>query len=111
MDNLQVLSRLCNAIANTFYPDIRTLELMLFNEGIQAQAEAKPRDPEIFRLAARLVRGYVESSRNENGISLSVREDAIEENLRYWCEYYGLDAELELGDDGQRVIKDGTNMW
>jgi hypothetical protein len=108
--NLKALSSLCNAIANTFYPDKATLELELFNEGIEPNAEAVPKDAKIFRSAVRLVHGYVESSRTENGVSTSVREDAIKESLIFWCKNYGLDAEEELSDY-QRVIEDGSNLW
>ena len=55
MDNLTATRSLCNAIANTFYPDNATIEFALFNEGIDAKAEATPKDPMIFRVAARLV--------------------------------------------------------
>ena len=110
MTNLKALSCLCNAIANTFYPDLSTLELVLFNEGIEPKAEAEPKDPQIFRSAVRLIHGYVESSRSENGVSTSVREDAIKESLAIWCKFYGLDAEEELSDF-MRVIEDGTYLW
>lgn len=110
MDNLHALSRLCNAMANTFYPDMATMEVVLFNEGIDANADAQPKDPRIFRCAVRLIHGYVENSRNENGLSTGIREDAVSESLAYWCNYYGLDAEEELGDYA-RVIRDGSNLW
>lgn len=54
MDNLTATRSLCNAIANTFYPDNATIEFALFNEGIDAKAEATPKDPMIFRVAAAL---------------------------------------------------------
>ena len=110
MTNLRALSSLCNAIANTFYPDKATLELVLFNEGIEPNAAAAPKDPKIFRAAVRLIHGYVESSRSENGVSTSVREDAIKESLAIWCRHYGLNAEDELSDY-LRVIENGTNLW
>lgn len=108
--NLKALRSLCNAIANTFYPDKATLELVLFNEGIEPEAEAVPKDPKIFRAAVRLIHGYVESSRSENGVSTSVREDAIKESLAMWCKSYGLNADEELSDF-RRVIEDGSNLW
>ena len=49
MNNALALRNLCNAMANTFYPDQGTIELALFNEGIDAAAEATPKDPEIFK--------------------------------------------------------------
>ena len=69
MKNIEALKTTCNAIANTFYPDEATLELTLFNEGVNAQATAQPKDKTILRLAIRLVIGYVESSRNEGEYS------------------------------------------
>lgn len=110
MKNIEALSRLCNAIANTFYPDTATLEFALFNQGVEAQAEAAPKDPEIFRGAVGLVKGYVESSRSEGGISTSVMQDAVEKSLVHWCNFYGLDVADELSDF-VRVIDDGSNMW
>lgn len=110
MTNIEALSKLCTAIANTFYPDNAVLQLTLFNEGIEADADAQPKDVQIFRCAVCLVRGYVEASRSEGGVSTSVMQDKIEKSLNYWCNYYGLDADEELNDD-KRTISDATNMW
>lgn len=111
MTNLAAVSRLCNAIANTFYPDQSTIEFALFNEGVDATAEATPKDPVIFQVALRLVKGYVESSRSEGGVSLSVRsEEAIKQSLSMWCNVYGFDAEEELSALF-RVLEDGSNLW
>lgn len=110
MNNLKALSSLCNAIANTFYPDNSTVELALINEGIDPQAEATPKDETLFRVAICLVMGYVESSRSENGISTSVREDAIKESIKYWCNIYGLDAE-DFIPESLRIIEDGSKLW
>lgn len=110
MTNLSAVKSLCNAIANTFYPDNATIELALFNEGIDAQGEATPKDPDTFRVAVALVMGYVESSRTENGVSTSVMADAVKESIRYWCNIYGLDAD-EVLSDYVRVIKNGSNLW
>lgn len=84
--------------------------MVLFNDGIDPAEEAAPKDPAIFRAAVKLIHGYVESSRTENGVSTSVREDAIKESLAFWCNIYGLDAEEELGDY-LRVIENGSNLW
>lgn len=109
MNNLQATSSLCNAIANTFYPDKHTIELALFNEGIDAEIEATPKDEVILRVAISLVLGYVESSRSEGGISTSVNADAIEKSIKYWCKMYGVDVE-EL-TDSVSVLRDGSNLW
>lgn len=110
MKNSEALKRLCNAIANTFYPDDSTIELALFNEGIEATADATPKDPAIFRVAIALVKGYVEGSRTENGVSTSVLQDSIKESIKYWCNIYGLDAD-EILSDYLRVMEDGSNLW
>ena len=110
MKNAVALRNLCNAIANTFYPDISTIELVLINEGIDPQADATPKDETLFRLAVSLVMGYVESSRSENGVSTSVMPDAVEKSIRYWCNIYGLDAD-EILSDYLRVMEDGSKLW
>lgn len=110
MKNAAALRNLCNAIANTFYPDNATIELALFNEGIESQAEAIPKDPKIFRIAVSLVMGYVEGSRSENGVSTTVLQDAVEKSIRYWCNIYGLDAD-EVLSDYLRVMEDGSKLW
>lgn len=110
MINAVALKNLCNAIANTFYPDNATIDLMLFNEGIDPQGEATPKDEKLFRIAISLVMGYVEGSRTENGVSTSVLEDAVKNSIKYWCNIYGLDADDVL-NDYLRVIEDGSNLW
>ena len=97
-------------MANTFYPDKDTVELALFNESIDPEAEATPKDAAIFRIAVSLCMGYVESSRTENGVSTSVLADALKESIRHWCNVYGLDADDVLSD--YLVVKeDGSNLW
>lgn len=110
MTNIEALRSLCNAIANTFYPDDATMKFALFNQDMDAESDAAPKDPKIFRTAVSLVKGYVESSRTENGVSTAVREDAVEKSLLHWCDVYGLDASEELGDY-LRVIGDASNLW
>lgn len=109
MKNIEALKTTCNALANTFYPDEATLELTLFNEGVNAQATAQPKDKTILRLAIRLVIGYVESSRNEGGISTAVRDNAIAKSIRSWCDEYGLDADDILSSESS--IEDISFMW
>lgn len=110
MTNIEALRTLCNSIANTFYPDDATLEFVLFNEGMDSTEAAIPKDISIFRLAAGLVRGYVESSRTENGVSTSVMQETVEKSLRYWCGVYGVDAD-EIIAEFERVIDDASNLY
>lgn len=109
MTNIEALRTLCNSIANTFYPDDATCEFALFNNGVDATAAATPKDERIFRVAVGLVRGYVESSRSENGVSTSVMQDAVEKSLLYWCKLYGVDADDVIPD--LRVIDDASNLY
>lgn len=110
MTNRAALYSLCNAIANTFYPDESTIDCALFNAEIDPEATATPKDPQIFRVAVALVRGYVEASRTENGVSTSVMQEAVEKSLNWWCNYYGLDADEELGDT-LNIIADMSSNW
>lgn len=110
MKNSEALRSLCNAMANTFYPDDSTISMMCFNEGVDAEAEATPKDVTIFRLALALVLGYVEGSRSENGVSTSVFSEKVKESVKYWCNIYGLDADEEL-KGFVRVVEDGSNLW
>ena len=108
--NASALKSLCNAICNTFYVDDATIEMSLFNEGIEAEQEAEPKDVRLLRLAISLCFGYVEGSRTENGVSTSVLESRVKESIRYWCRFYGLDLDEEL-QDYVKIIKDGSNLW
>lgn len=110
MTNRAALYNLCNAIANTFYPDESTMNVALFNAEIDPEATATPKDPQIFRVAVALVRGYVEASRTENGVSTSVMQEAVDKSLNWWCNYYGLDAEEELGGT-LNIIDDMSSNW
>lgn len=109
MTNTEALKTMCNALCNTFYPDTKTVELMLYNESIDKEAMAIPKDERLFRVAVRLVKGYVESSRNENGVSTSVNRTAVNGSIIQWCKDYGLDA-----DDfvlTVKTIENASNRW
>lgn len=109
MDNITALRGLCNAIASTFYPDETTMELTLFNEDYNPNTLAQPKDPKLLRMAISLVKGYVEASRSESGVSASVNVDAIEASIKHWCKEYGLDA-VDVLNDGV-TISDGSDLW
>lgn len=110
MTNRDALIGLCNAIANTFYPDSAAINIAFLNEEIDPDGTATPKDGKILRMAVALVMGYVESSRSENGVSTSVKADAVEDSIRYWCGIYGIDAN-EVLNDYLRVIEDCSNLW
>lgn len=111
MNNLTAVRSLCNAIASTFYPDDHTIVFALYNEQMAADAEAVPKDARIFRVALSLIMGYIERSRSEGGVSVSVADEkAIRNSINFWCGRYGLDAEDEL-TDYIRTIENGSNLW
>lgn len=109
MDNLRALKAICNAICSTFYPDYETMEIILFNAGICKDDEATPKNVKLLQAAIQLVKGYVENSRSENGVSTSVNVDAINENIRLWCKDYGLNAEDYLFS--VKMIENGSILW
>lgn len=111
MKNVESIKHLCTAIANTFYPANSAIIATCNVVGVDPDGETEVKDPNIFRCAYLLVRGYVEGSRSENGISTSVKsEDAINQSLLVWCRTYGLDPQEELGE-GLRVVYDGSKLW
>jgi hypothetical protein len=111
MTNLQATKALCNAIASSFFPDDSAVEIMLVNKGIEADAEYIAGNADVLRVSISLVMGYVEGSRSEGGVSVSVRsEEAIKNSIRYYCGVYGLDFDEEMAGY-VRTIKDGTNLW
>ena len=109
MNNLQATSYLCTAMCSSFYPDQRAIDIALFNGGIVGTDEAQPKDKEIFMIAVSLVRGYVESSRSEGGVSVSVDRNAVEDAIKFWAKTYGVDEE-EIKTE-PRVIEDGSSLW
>ena len=108
MDNLTALRGLCNASCNTFYPDNSTMTLLLFNEGLSAEDTARPKDVVLLTIAIKLVLGYVESSRSEGGVSVGIDSKRVKENIKRWCDDYGLDAEDFLP---LKTIESGTHLW
>lgn len=111
MTNTEAIRALCTAIANTFYPDTSAVAITAEAMGLDPNAEATRKDPLVFRSAVLLVRGYVEGSRSENGLSVSVRsEEAIKKALLAWCAQYDLNPEDEL-ENAVRTISDGTHLW
>lgn len=111
MTNKDTIRNLCTAVASSFYPDMAVVETTASTMGLNPDDEAVRKDPLVFRCVVLLVRGYIEGSRSENGISVSVRsEEAIKQSLLLWCGQYDLDPEQELGDF-VRKIQDGSSMW
>lgn len=106
MTAADTLRTMCTSLASTFYPDSDVCALALEAAGISGEADL----PSLFKVAARLVIGYVEQSRSEGGISVSVNSDAVRRSLLHWCGVYGVSPEEVLGDS-IGIIKDCTDIW
>ena len=111
MTNSTAVKSLCTAMASAFYPDDTSVNISLINAEIDGNAEYKPRDIEIFRISLSLVIGYIESSRSEGGISVSVREKDIINSIRYHCGIYGLNYADEIDSLGLSTIENGSELW
>ena len=83
--------------------------LSLFNAGIDATAEATANNPDIISTAILIVNGWVETSRSESGISVSVDIDNVKKSIMFWCNKAGLNAS-EYVDDIV-VFDNGSNLW
>lgn len=97
-------------MANTFYPDFNTINSALKKEGVEGDAESVDNDVQIFKIAVSLMKGFVEKSRTENGVSTGVDRDAVDNSIRYFCGKYGVDAEEVLGESSLRIVYDGSHL-
>ncbi|MBO7287319.1 MAG: hypothetical protein J6U85_03710 [Bacteroidales bacterium] len=109
MTNLEALKAQCKLICNTCYVDNDVALLSLFNAGIDATAEATANNPDIISTAILIVKGWVETSRSESGISVSVDIDNVKKSIMFWCNKAGLNAS-EYVDDIV-VVDNGSNLW
>lgn len=110
MTNLEAIRSLSNAICNTFFPDTATIEIVMLNEGVIGEAETQPKDPIILKCAINLVRGYIEGSSSQNGVSTSVRsQEAINASIKHYCSMYGVDA-TEYGIE-DLTLMNISDMW
>ena len=110
MTNKEALKSLCTAICSAFYPDSNVLDLALLNAGIIAEQIAQPKDVAILKTAVSLVKGFVETSRSEGGISVGIDQAKIDKSIKVWCAAYGAD-EAEIMGDAVSSIEDGSILW
>ena len=108
-NNLEALKAQCKLICNTCYVDDDVARLTLFNAGLNADKQPTANDPEIVRCAILIVKGGVETSRSEGGVSVSVNEEGVKKSIIFWCKKAELDAS-EYVDD-LAVIDNGSNLW
>lgn len=109
MTNSEALRAQCKLICNTCYVDTDVLSLALLNAGISADDTATPNDSAIIRTAILIVKGWVETSRSENGISAAIDMPSLENNIKYWCAKAGLDASEFV--DGLISLESGSDLW
>lgn len=109
MTNKEALRAQCKLICNTCYVDDDVLRLALLNDGISEDDTATANDPAIIRSAILIVKGWVETSRAENGISVSIDMPTLENNIMFWCGKAGLDASEFI--DGLITLESGSDIW
>lgn len=107
--NLEALKARCKVICNTCYVDTDAAEDILIREGLEPD-NTDGDDNSITKCAIVIVKGWIETSRTDNGISASINYAAVKNSIAYWCGQCGLDASEFL--DGELVtIEDGSDMW
>ena len=109
--NLEALRAKCMLICDTCYVDDDVLIDVLCDAGIDPDGEASGTSAaQLVECAIPVVKGWVETSRSEGGISVSIDREAVEKNILFWCQRYGLDASEYLSDS-MTVIQDGSEMY
>ena len=108
--NLEALRAKCKLICDTCYADDDALIDVLEDAGITPGDNAVPNNVEIVKAAIVVVKGWVESNRSEGGINVSINREAVEKNILFWCQRFGLDASEYLSDS-MTVVQDGSNMY
>lgn len=107
--NLEALKARCKVICNTCYVDTDVAEDMLLREGL-APTDNDVDESTITKCAIIIVKGWVETSRTDNGITASVNYDAVKKSIAFWCKQCGLDAS-EFLDEDLTTIEDGSHLW
>lgn len=110
MTNKEALISWCKRLNSMASIDENSVELSLSEVGIDPTSVYDNADGKLMLMCAiGIVRGSVETSKSENGISVSIDVDSINNNIRYWCNRYGIDSNgLTIG---KTTIKDISNMW
>lgn len=108
--NLEALRAKCKLICDTCYADDDVLIDVLEDAGISPSDNVVPNNVEIVKAAIVVVKGWVESARSEGGINVSINREAVEKNILFWCQRFGLDASEYLSDC-MTVVQDGSDMY
>lgn len=105
--NLEALRAKCKLICDTCYADDDVLIDVLEDAGISPSGNAVPNNAEIVKAAIVVVKGWVESNSSEGGINVSINREAVEKNILFWCQRFGVDASEYLSES-MTVIQDGS---
>lgn len=110
-NNLDALKAKCKLICNTCYADRDVLVDTLIDHDIDPMMSYDTSNAAaLIECAVIVVKGWVETSRSEGGVSASIDPDKVEASIRFYCGRYSLDAD-ELLADTSRTIENGTNLW
>lgn len=107
--NFEACRAKCKLICNTCYVDKDVIEDVLESHSISPDGQGGS-DASLMECAILIVRGWVETSRSEGGISTSIDMEAVKNNILFWCGQYDLDAE-ELLSGSLSVIDNASNLW
>jgi hypothetical protein len=101
----------CKLICNTCYVDDDVVNDILLDHGLEPDDTAQPdKVAAIVECAILIVKGWVETSRSEGGISTSINIESVKNNILFWCGRCGLDASEYLSDE-LSSIEDGSKLW
>lgn len=109
LTNSEAVRAKCKLICNTCYVDDDVLNATLIDAELQPTGIATPNSPKIVECAILIVKGWVETSRSEGGISASIDKDKLEQNILFWCNRAGLDASEFL--DSLVVVENASDRW
>ncbi len=107
--NLEVCRAKCKLICNTCYVDLDVLKDILIDHGLDPEATAEANSSAIMLCAILVVKGWVETSRSEGGVSTSINYEAVRKSIAFWCKQYGLDTDGLLDD--KSTIESGSHLW
>lgn len=109
--NSEVCRAKCKLICNTCYVDDDVLNDVIVDGGLDPDATYDSADvAKIVQCAILVVKGWVETSRSEGGISTATDTEKVKQNIIFWCNRYGLDAS-ELLSGSLSSIDNGSQLW
>lgn len=107
--NFEAVRAKCKLVCNTCYVDKDVIYDVLNSHTIDPEGEDGD-DASLMECAILIVRGWVETSRSEGGISAAIDMESVRNNILFWCGRYGLDAE-ELLSGSLSEIDNASNLW